>query len=119
MTRQVRGSHPTADWPHVGSFSFLTRENRWEWSDEVARMHGYEPETVEPTTERVLSHKHPDDKPTVAELIEQVRLHGAPFSSLVGPHIRGAKSHGPKDQRPWRAGAECLASMPTTRGWLT
>jgi ANTAR domain len=28
-----------------------------------------------------LSHKHPDDKPTVAELIEQVRREGIPFSS--------------------------------------
>ena len=44
-------------------------------------MHGYEPGTVDPTTELVLSHKHPDDKPTVAELIEQVRDHGIPFSS--------------------------------------
>lgn len=65
----------------MGSFSFLTAENRWEWSDEVARMHGYEPGTVTPTTELVLSHKHPDDKPTVAQLIEQVRLQGVPFSS--------------------------------------
>ena len=56
------------------------RENRWEWSDEVAQMHGDEPGTVQPTTELVLSHKHPDDKPTVAELIEQVRRHGVPFS---------------------------------------
>jgi hypothetical protein len=44
-------------------------------------MHGYEPGTVTPTTELVLSHKHPDDKPTVAELIEEVRKHGVPFSS--------------------------------------
>jgi len=71
----------TSEWPRVGSFSFLMRENRWEWSDEVAQMHGYEPGTVQPTTELVLSHKHPDDKPTVAELIEQVRRHGVPFSS--------------------------------------
>ena len=44
-------------------------------------MHGYEPGTVAPTTELALSHKHPDDKPTVAELIEEVRKHGVPFSS--------------------------------------
>jgi ANTAR domain/PAS fold len=47
----------------------------------VAAMHGYEPGTVTPTTELILSHKHPDDKPTVAELIEQVRREGIPFSS--------------------------------------
>jgi hypothetical protein len=44
-------------------------------------IHGYEPGTITPTTELVLSHKHPDDKPTVAELIEQVRRLGVPFSS--------------------------------------
>jgi ANTAR domain/PAS fold len=44
-------------------------------------MHGYEPGTVSPTTELVLSHKHPDDKPTVAQLIEQVRQFGVAFSS--------------------------------------
>jgi hypothetical protein len=47
----------------------------------VAAMHGYDPGTVTPTTELVLSHKHPDDKPTVAQLIEQVRQFGIPFSS--------------------------------------
>jgi hypothetical protein len=44
-------------------------------------MHGYEPGTITPTTEIVLSHKHPDDKPTVAQLIDQVRRLGVPFSS--------------------------------------
>lgn len=44
-------------------------------------MHGYEPGTVTPNTQLLLKHKHPDDKPTVPELIEQVRRHGAAFSS--------------------------------------
>jgi ANTAR domain/PAS fold len=65
----------------VGRFSYLPDADRWEWSDEVAQMHGYDPGTVTPTTELVLSHKHPDDQPTVAELIEEVRKHGVPFSS--------------------------------------
>ena len=72
---------PAPGWPLAGSFKYHAREDRWEWSDEVAVMHGYEPGTVTPTTELVLSHKHPDDKPTVAQLIEQVRRLGIPFSS--------------------------------------
>jgi hypothetical protein len=44
-------------------------------------MHGYEPGTVTPTSQLLLKHKHPDDKPTVAEVIEQVFRHGAVFSS--------------------------------------
>ncbi len=67
--------------PKVGSFRYLARDDRWEWSDEVAAMHGYAPGTVTPTTELVLSHKHPDDKATVAEVIEQVRSDGVAFSS--------------------------------------
>jgi PAS domain S-box-containing protein len=65
----------------AGSFRYLASEDRWEWSDEVAAMHGYQPGSVNPTTDLVLSHKHPDDRPTVAELIDQVRRHGVPFSS--------------------------------------
>jgi PAS domain S-box-containing protein len=72
---------PASGWPLAGSFKYRIDEDRWEWSDEVAAIHGYEPGTVTPTTELVLSHKHPDDKPTVAELIEQVRRNGVPFSS--------------------------------------
>lgn len=72
---------PAPRWPVAGSFRYLATEDRWEWSDEVAAMHGYQPGSVNPTTDLVLSHKHPDDKPTVAELIDQVRRHGLPFSS--------------------------------------
>jgi hypothetical protein len=81
------GDRPATDWQRVGRFSYLTREDRWEWSDEVARMHGDDPGTVTPTTELVVSHKHPDDKPTVAELIEQVRRHGGPIQQQT-PHYR-------------------------------
>lgn len=72
---------PAPGWPLAGSFKYLATEDRWEWSDEVAAMHGYQPGTVTPTTELVLSHKHPDDKPTVAQLIDEVRRNGVPFSS--------------------------------------
>jgi hypothetical protein len=41
-------------------------------------MHGYEPGTVQPTTELVLSHKHPDDLAEVKGLLKQS---AAPFSS--------------------------------------
>jgi hypothetical protein len=65
----------------VGSFRFLIAGERWEWSDEVARMHGYEPGSVVPTTELVLAHKHADDKPAVTALVDNMIRHGQPFSS--------------------------------------
>jgi hypothetical protein len=46
---------------HVGSFRFLFDTQEWEWSDEVAEMHGYRPGEVTPTTELIAGHKHPDD----------------------------------------------------------
>lgn len=66
---------------HVGSFKYLIADDSWEWSDAVARMHGYEPGTVRPTTELLLQHKHPDDKEHLAGVLEAVRSTGEPFSS--------------------------------------
>ncbi|PSR69624.1 antitermination regulator [Nocardia sp. MDA0666] len=65
----------------VGRFRFWFAEGRWEWSDEVARMHGYAPGQIEPTTELLLEHKHPDDRDRVeATIVTSVEDH-APFSS--------------------------------------
>ncbi|MET7767552.1 PAS and ANTAR domain-containing protein [Nocardia sp. NPDC005366] len=65
----------------VGGFRFLFADQSWEWSPEVARMHGYEPGEVVPTTELLLSHKHPDDRDRVeAALVTSVE-DGSPFSS--------------------------------------
>jgi hypothetical protein len=58
----INAEQPAPHWPVAGSFRYHAREDRWEWSDEVAVVHGYEPGTVNPTTELVPSHKHPDDK---------------------------------------------------------
>jgi len=44
----------TKPWAAVGSFRYIVREDRWEWSDEVARMHGYRPGSITPTTDLVL-----------------------------------------------------------------
>lgn len=65
----------------VGRFTFWFATARWEWSPEVYRMHGYAPGEVVPTTELLLSHKHPDDRDVVAGLIDQVISAGEPFSS--------------------------------------
>jgi ANTAR domain/PAS fold len=65
----------------VGSFRFWFVGQRWEWSDEVARMHGYQPGAAVPTTELLLSHKHPDDRAHVQDLLDRALHSGAPFSS--------------------------------------
>src|SRR5271156_310497 len=67
--------------PGVGAFRFWFVGQRWEWSDELAWMHGYEPGTVEPTTELLLSHKHPDDRGHVQDLLDRALLAKGSFSS--------------------------------------
>ena len=65
----------------VGGFRFWFVGQRWEWSDEVYRMHGYQPGAVVPTTKLVLSHKHPDDRTAVQELLDHALHSGGSFSS--------------------------------------
>jgi ANTAR domain/PAS fold len=65
----------------VGWFRFTFADERWEWSPQVERMHGYEPGTVSPTTELVLSHKHPDDYGQVAATLDEIRRTSGAFST--------------------------------------
>ncbi|MBB5916589.1 PAS domain S-box-containing protein [Nocardia transvalensis] len=65
----------------AGSFRFWFTSCRWEWSTELYRMHGYQPGEVEPTTELLLAHKHPDDRDHVADAIARSVDQGEPFSS--------------------------------------
>ncbi len=62
----------------VGRFEYRYDSAAWTWSDTVAKIHGYQPGEVEPTTELVLSHKHPEDLARVKGLLQQT---AAPFSS--------------------------------------
>jgi hypothetical protein len=65
----------------VGWFRFYFDDQRWEWSEQVQRMHGYEPGSVTPTTDLVLAHKHPDDRGQVAATIDDILNTHKPFST--------------------------------------
>lgn len=65
----------------VGWFRFYFADERWEWSEQVQILHGYEPGSVTPTTELVLSHKHPDDRQQVASTLEEMRRTHRTFST--------------------------------------
>jgi PAS domain S-box-containing protein len=65
----------------VGAFRFYFDDDRWEWSEQVQRMHGYQAGAVTPTTELVLSHKHPEDRDQIAQTIDTIRRTGQPLSS--------------------------------------
>lgn len=82
MSHAVGEPHPRVSaTDRIGSFRYFLADDRWEWSDAVARLHGYTPGQVQPDTAIVMSHKHPDDAPDVAALIERMNGNGEPFSS--------------------------------------
>ncbi|MBD5785964.1 PAS and ANTAR domain-containing protein [Cellulosimicrobium terreum] len=66
----------------AGRFRYDVAHDRWWWSDEVFRMHGFEPGEIVPTTGLVLSHKHPEDRQrAVRTVLHSVRA-GEPFASM-------------------------------------
>lgn len=75
----------------VGWFRFHNDTERWEWSPEVSRMHGYDPEAMTPTTEHVLSHGHPDDLGRAVGAVEQIRRGRGAFSTRY--RIVDARGH--------------------------
>ena len=79
MSSWIQNGHPVDHQGLVGGppqplgwFRFYFADQRWEWSEQVQRMHGYQPGTVTPTTELVLAHKHPDDQGQVAATIDEI-----------------------------------------------
>lgn len=77
----------------VGWVRYYFDEDRWEWSDEVARMHGYEPGTVTPTTDLVISHKHPEDRDELLALLKRVRETREAFSTRHRIRDRDGRLH--------------------------
>jgi PAS domain S-box-containing protein len=65
----------------VGWFRFYFDDDRWQWSPQVEKMHGYLPGGVTPTTQLVLAHKHPDDYRHIADTLDLIRQTRQPFSS--------------------------------------
>ena len=77
VERALAGGAPQ----QFGWYRLYFEDERWEWSPEVARIHGYEPGTVTPTTRLVLSHKHPDDYEQIAATLANIRKTLMPFST--------------------------------------
>ncbi|WP_416565738.1 PAS and ANTAR domain-containing protein [Nocardia testacea] len=65
----------------AGAFRFWFADQRWEWSEAVAEMHGYPPAPMTPSTELLLGHKHPDDRAQVASALARSVAEATPFCS--------------------------------------
>jgi ANTAR domain/PAS fold len=70
----VKGSEPTGEFAsgRVGNFTMDFATQRFNWSAEVAAIHGYAPQSVEVAAEFVLAHKHPDDRARVRGVFNEL-----------------------------------------------
>jgi PAS domain S-box-containing protein len=64
---------------HVGSWTWDLRADRVTWSDELYRIYGLAPGSVEVTFESYLERVHPDDRLRVRERVERAHEDGEPF----------------------------------------
>ncbi|CAA9305954.1 MAG: hypothetical protein AVDCRST_MAG61-1356 [uncultured Friedmanniella sp.] len=68
------------DRPRVGEFTWDTVANVWWWSDDLYRLYGYEPGSVEPGLDRFLQHKDPRDMSQIDAVFTRCLQEGGPFS---------------------------------------
>lgn len=68
------------DFQRVATFRFWFDNHRWEWSPEVAVLHGYPPAPMTPTPDVVATHTFPEDRVAVLAMLDKVRTHGLSLS---------------------------------------
>ncbi|HEX6248930.1 MAG TPA: PAS and ANTAR domain-containing protein [Nocardioidaceae bacterium] len=72
MTTVITGAY--------GSFRYTLATKQWWWSDDLYRIHGFEPGEVVPTTDLLVAHKHPDEAAVATALILNAFSSGEPFA---------------------------------------
>jgi hypothetical protein len=75
----------------VGHYTYTVAADEWLWSDGIYAMHGYDPHEIVPSTEVLLSHKHPDDRSRALAVLQGAVETGEPFSCyhrIVDRHRR-------------------------------
>lgn len=63
-----------------GSFVYKVADRQWWWSDDLYRIHGFEPGDVVPTTDLLVAHKHPDDAAVATAIILNAFTSGESFA---------------------------------------
>ncbi|MER7174430.1 PAS and ANTAR domain-containing protein [Streptomyces mesophilus] len=64
----------------TGVFVHRLTEDTWWWSDEMYRLHGYEPDAVTPSSRLLRKHQHPDDVDRIDAILAAARETGEPFA---------------------------------------
>ena len=63
-----------------GPFRYNVLAKTWWWSDDLYRIHGFEPGEVVPTTDLLVAHKHPEDAAVATAIILNAFTSGEPFA---------------------------------------
>lgn len=66
----------------VGRYTYRPETDQWWWSDDMFRIHGFDPGAAVPTTELVMRHIHPSDREAAWESREATVGRAEPFSLL-------------------------------------
>ena len=64
----------------VGRFTWEVPTGGWWWSEDLYRIYGYEPGTIEPSLDAFLQHKHPQDLARIDAVFNRCLSEGGPFS---------------------------------------
>lgn len=68
------------DMAGVGTWSWNVAADRTTWSDQVFRIHGYEPGVEPPALQGVLERYHPDDAKTLADHVQRAVAEGRDYA---------------------------------------
>lgn len=101
---------------HIGNWAWNIKENTVSWSDEMYRIYGMEPQSMEITLEKFSSFVHPEDRARrLGEIQEALRTLRSPeyVMRIVTPagKVKTLRGHGgilvDSDKKPYRMVGTC------------
>jgi hypothetical protein len=66
--------------PAVGRYTYMIAGDNWLWTEGMYLLHGCVPGEIDPSTELLRRHKHPDDRSRTVAVLETAIEDGEPFS---------------------------------------
>ena len=75
----------------IGRFSYDADTDSWWWSDEMYRIHGFDPGQVTPSTDLLVAQRYPTDRRRSVELLARALARADSFSTryrIVDAHAR-------------------------------
>ena len=67
---------------NMGDYDWHIPTDTNRWSDQLYRIYGYEPQSIDPTYERFISLIHPDDRDRIREIHQHAYATGEPYEMI-------------------------------------